>query len=118
MSQKVQCYVRPFRRRWGLSQQEVASVIGGGGRNRVSRVERGLRQPDAREILAYSLLFGAHEARVFPRLYDKLEERMMRGAYRLDQRLARLRSPAALRKRELLDKLRARVMKRRNPRNV
>ena len=118
MSKKVPCYVRSLRRRWGLTQKEVATVVGGGGRNRVSRVERDLSLPDAREILAYSLLFGARPARIFPRIYCKLEERLMQGAYRLDQRLERRRSPEALRKRQLLDKLRARLMKGRNRRSV
>ena len=110
MSSKVHCYLRTLRFEWGLTQAELAFLSPKGDRNRVSRVERNLTLPNAREILAYSLIFGVSAPAIFRKLCEETEEAVMRRAYRLYQRLEGDGSPRALRKRELLDQLRARAI--------
>lgn len=111
MSSKVPCYLRTLRSEWGLTQAELASLSPKGDRNRVSRVERNLTPPNAREILAYGLIFGLPAPAIFRKLCEETDEAVMRRAYRLHQRLEGDPSPRALRKRELLDQLRARAIK-------
>lgn len=110
MSSKVQCYLRTLRREWGLSQEEVASLLPKGGRNRVSRVERGVAQPNAQEILAYSLIFGLTAETIFAQLSDETEEVVVRGTIRLYERLEGDSSIEASYKRKLMDQIRARAL--------
>lgn len=84
---KIPCYLRTFRREWGLTQEELAGLMLRGGRARVSDVERAKASPNAAEILAYSLLFGISPAEIFPDFYEAVEEGLIERAYALDERL-------------------------------
>ncbi len=106
---KVHCYLRAERRAWGLTQNELACLVGRGGRNRVSRVELGQVQPDGRETLAYSLIFGSRPAKFFPQLCEDTEDAIMRGVAQLEKKLRKDESIKADRKRELLDLIGARA---------
>lgn len=77
---KVPCYLRTFRRQWGLTQEEVASLLPRGDRNRVSDVERGKALPNAEEILAYAVIFGSCGRAMFPNYYDQVEDVVMANA--------------------------------------
>lgn len=111
MSHKVSCYLRTHRRGWCLTQKEVASLLPNGSRNRVSRVERGLTSPNAEEILAYRLIFGCSAKTAFPKLYQKVEEVVMRQAYRLGNRYKSSAAPRAIRKVKLVKEIFARATK-------
>lgn len=109
MSTKVPCYLRTLRRQWGLTQEEVASLLPKGDRNRVSDVERGRAQPNAEEILAYAIIFGSCGRTIFPRCYAQVEELVMTGAYALSERLISINTPAARKKRDLITQMFARA---------
>src|SRR5690348_16588921 len=111
MSSKVHCYLRTLRLQWGLSQRELAALLPKASRNRVSCVERGLASPNAGEILAYRLIFGVRAHIIFRRFAEEVDDTVMRRAYRLHKGLENNRLPAAGRKRELLDQVRARAIK-------
>lgn len=114
MSSKIDCYLRTHRRAWGLTQNEVACLVGGGNRNRVSRVERDKLPPNGEEILAYSLIFGFSPSELFPRVCGEADDAVMRGAYHLLQGLEGKTSAIALRKRELIEQIKARAIGRTN----
>lgn len=118
MSSKIQCYLRTLRLQWGLTQEELASLLPKGSRNRVSFVERGLARPNAQEILAYPLIFGEPGHAIFRKLAEDVDEEVMRRAYRLYKALEKRREPAALRRRQLLDGLRERAIKNARDRRV
>lgn len=65
------CQLRVLRKRWGLTQEEVASLVPKANRNRISNVERGLVPPNAAEIVAYRLILGASVKSLFPRFYSE-----------------------------------------------
>jgi transcriptional regulator with XRE-family HTH domain len=109
MKKKVTCYLRANRLAWALTQNELACLVGGGGRNRVSRVEQGKAQPNGGETLAYSLVFGVRPAKLFPRFCEDVEDSVMRGAVRLEKKLSKSKSAKADRKRELIDLIGARA---------
>ncbi len=109
MTKKVQCYLRTQRNAWGLTQDELACLVGRGGRNRVSRVERGLIPPNGGETLAYSLIFGLRPAKLFPQFCEDVEDAVMRGAVRLDKKLQKKNGAKADRKRELIGLVGARA---------
>jgi len=114
MSSKVTCYLRTLRNEWGLTQKELASLLPKGDRNRVSRVERGVAPPNAGEILAYELIFGRPGQAIFRKFSEETDETVMRSALRLNQRLEGDSTPSAIRKRELLSRLRARAIENAN----
>lgn len=112
----IPCYLRTQRRIYGFTQEELAGLIGRGGRERVSGVERAKAQPNAAEILAYSVLFGLSPAELFPAYYNLVEEGLIERAYALDERLLEVKTKEARNKRELLRGALARATgKARNP---
>ena len=82
MSVNASCALRTFRRTWGLSQQELADLLGLESRTSVSRLEHGKRVPGLEIALACSSLFGVSLDELFPQfseeIVDKLKERIQR----------------------------------------
>lgn len=116
---KIPCYLRTLRREWAMAQRELAGLMLRGDRARVSSVERNLVQPNASEIVAYSLLFGMPPAEIFPAFYEHVEEGLIQRAYMLDRHLEHDSSDATMRKRELLyDALARSTGKRPNPMRI
>jgi DNA-binding XRE family transcriptional regulator len=104
MRSKVPCYLRTLRREWGLTQKELATLVPGVKRVRVSKVERGKRVPKSTELLAYALIFDRRPEAIFPTLSQDIEAAVRRnascfssigekkGERRKHQLIARLRS--------------------------
>jgi transcriptional regulator with XRE-family HTH domain len=61
--------LRLKRRSAALTQDDVARILGTGGRSYVAMLESGDRVPHVRDIILLSLLFGASEREIFPPLY-------------------------------------------------
>lgn len=64
-SQPLEYYLRACRRRSGLSQSEVAYLLGSKTKNQVSRYERRQCAPPLRAVLALEALFGAPASEIF-----------------------------------------------------
>lgn len=97
----VLCYLRTHRRVWGLTQQELASLMGFESAAHVSRIENGKRAPTIESALACQVIFGIPPSVMFPHAYDLVEERIIRDIYRLHLALENTTNPSELRKREL-----------------
>lgn len=102
-NRRVVCYLRTHRRVWGLTQSELAQLLGLGNPSQVSRREQCKRGPSIEAALACQVLFGVAPADMFPSIHRKVEERVIRNAYHMHQGLAHITSLSALRKRELLE---------------
>src|SRR3977135_1365916 len=63
MNKQLKNFVRPFRRRSGLTQREFAFLVGGAS---VSRIERFKQVPNLLAMHACSLLFGVQAGDLFP----------------------------------------------------
>jgi len=98
---KVLCYLRTHRRVWGLTQQELASLMGFESATHVSRIENGKRPPTVESALACEVIFGIPPSAMFPHSYALVEERVIRDIYRLHLALRDTTIPSELRKREL-----------------
>jgi transcriptional regulator with XRE-family HTH domain len=61
--------VRILRRRLGLSQKELAFLLGYTSESQVSRLENGSRIPQFEQSLAIELLFGTERRSVFPKAH-------------------------------------------------
>ena len=61
--------LRLLRRSAGLTQDDIARILGTGGRSYVAMLEAGNRIPHVRDTVLLSMLFGTDEKTVFPHLY-------------------------------------------------
>lgn len=98
---KVLCYLRTHRRVWGLTQRELASLMGFKNATHVSRIENSKRAPTVESALACQVIFGIPPSAMFPHVYALVEEKVMRNIYRLHLALKNTTSLSGLRKREL-----------------
>lgn len=70
--------MRLLRRRLGLSQRELAFVLGYDTDSQVSRIENGSRTPQLVEVLVIELVFGVPAVTVFPEVRHAIGRRIRR----------------------------------------
>src|SRR2546428_4127187 len=103
MSHKLQNYLRTYRKRSGLSQDEVAFLLGCQNGTKVSRYERFSRKPNLETLFAYEVVFDAPARELFAGAYQKVEKRISNQAQVLARKLSRATpSTMASRKLEIL----------------
>ena len=66
--------LRLRRRSVGLKQDDIARILGTGGRSYVAMLEAGDRIPHVRDTVLLSLLFNTDEAALFPHLYSSTKD--------------------------------------------
>ncbi len=86
---KLQNYLRTHRKRAGLSQDEVAFLLGCRSGAKVSRYERFARLPTLRSAFAYEVIFRTPVSELFAGVFQKVECETTRRAKLLAQRLNR-----------------------------
>jgi transcriptional regulator with XRE-family HTH domain len=96
------CAIRRERRSWGLSQQELAALLGFTDRTRISRIEHGERIPGLETALACATLFGVSLGELFPQLAARVRERLEDRIAKLGEGLLHPTNPSRSRKQELL----------------
>ena len=89
MSHSLPNYLRGYRRRAGLSQTEVAYLVGCKDGSKVCRHERGTREPSLRIAIAYEVISGQPIRELFRGVYEEVERSATRRARILAQRKAR-----------------------------
>ena len=87
MESKVPSYLRTYRKRNGLSQDEVAFLLGCQSGTKVSRFERLARKPNLETALACEVVFGIPAHDLFPRAYAEVEKTVTARARMLSNRL-------------------------------
>jgi transcriptional regulator with XRE-family HTH domain len=105
--QRLDNYLRAYRKRIGLSQDDVASLLGYKSGAQVSRYERGTRKPTLENSLAFEAILSVPARELFAGRYEKVAKAVSRRAAQLAERLKapeagavrarRLRAVAALR---------------------
>ena len=105
--------MRIHRKRWALSQRELAHLLGGLSATSVGRIELGRRVPSLPVALGYQVIFGTPAAELVPGLYAVVEDDVMRRAAKLSLRLERRGDAAAALKRRLLAEMVTRAGSRR-----
>lgn len=111
--QRSLCYLRTHRRAWGLTQKELARLIGLQSPSHVSRLEHGKckRGPSYETALACQVLFGIEPRDIHPAIHREVEDRVIRACYRMHQGLENSTNLSDLRKRELLETTLQRAIK-------
>jgi transcriptional regulator with XRE-family HTH domain len=80
MAHKLNNYLKTYRKRAGLSQDEVAFLVGKSGGAKVSRYERARRLPSLETALAYRALFDLSLKELFPGVYNTVSRNMRKRA--------------------------------------
>ncbi len=102
-------YLSLHRKRWALSQRELALLLGQASRSVVSRLELGQGRPSLPFAIRCEAVFGVRVAELFPDLFDENHDAVMRQAAHLDLQVRDRADASAARKRALLLEIVGRV---------
>ena len=105
MSHRLPSYFRTLRLHSGLSQTELAFLIGCKNGSFVSRIERGERRPTLEATLAYTIMFDQLPRDVVPHLCGELEACILARAEQLYCDLQGVPSPAIRAKLDALEQI-------------
>jgi transcriptional regulator with XRE-family HTH domain len=82
-------YIRTYRKRACLTQEEVAFLLGTKSSASVSRHERFKQTPDLPTLLAYEMLFGTPVRNLFSSTHEKVEQKLRQRIRLLLRKLTR-----------------------------
>jgi transcriptional regulator with XRE-family HTH domain len=80
-------YLRSYRLRWGLSQGELAYLLGWRTEGIISRLEKKKRPPSAKMLIGCYILFGTRAAELFPGLFNGVEADVMKRVWELYEQI-------------------------------
>ena len=98
-------YVRTFRQRHALTEDELAFLINQRSHTAISRIEVGRRVPNLQCAFALQVLFRQQPRQMFPGCYEEVEDGVMRRCKFMIDRLAGKIDPRSVAKREFLEGL-------------
>jgi transcriptional regulator with XRE-family HTH domain len=93
MSRKLPHYLRSERKRAGLSQSDIATLLGDQTVSKVSRYERRHRVPPLLTALAYEAILGKPVAELFGGTYAPILAEVVRRAKLLADQLESIHLP-------------------------
>lgn len=108
MERKLKTYLRTVRRRWGLTQRELAFLLEIESGTSVSRIETQKRRPNLAAVFACGVVFGVSPVELFPGLLTEIEQRVLLRANELYEELQGSASKATRTKLDLLESVLAR----------
>ena len=108
MSRSLPTYLTSLRLQRGLTQPELADLLGIGP-SLLSKVESLDRRPTARVVLAAEIVFGVPARDIFPGAYHVIENGVVERARNLRGQLKGKFDPASAAKRQLVKELTQRV---------
>ena len=103
MGRRTYSYIRVNRRRWGLTQRELALLVGLSGAASVSRIERAQQTPTAQALVSYALLFDIAPHDLLPSFHREIEDALIAAARTLRANLGKRTDQRALLALSLLD---------------
>jgi DNA-binding XRE family transcriptional regulator len=112
MDRLLKTYLRTFRRRWGLTQTELAFLIGVKSNTLVSRFEELKRTPNLTVAFACEIIFGASPVELFPGLFDDAQDAVYLRANELYEELQGSSSKATRIKLDFLEDVLSRSERR------
>src|SRR5262245_29197789 len=103
MTQRLPNYLRTYRKRAYLTQDEVSFLLGTTSGTRVSRYEQFRREPTLDTALAYGIIFKVPPEQLFAGLHRRIEKEIRDRASKLALKIdGEHPSPAARQKLEVL----------------
>lgn|ERR1035441_11063245 len=86
---KLPNYIRTYRKRSCLTQEDVAFILGSKSSANVSRHERFKQTPDLQTLLAYEMLFRTPVRHLFGRTHQEVEKKLKHRIRLLVRKLLR-----------------------------
>jgi transcriptional regulator with XRE-family HTH domain len=80
---RLQNYLRTHRRRFGLSQKEVAKLLGVASGTKVSRYENFIRTPSVVTVFACEIVFNQPASELFAGRYEEIRAAVRERASQL-----------------------------------
>lgn len=112
MANKLEHYLRTYRKRVGFTQKELAFLLGSKSSAKVSRYERYRRQPSLEAAFALQIIFHARTPDLFGGIHHRVEGLLLRRAkLLLTKLLANQKHPRTARKQAHLRALCERILK-------
>ncbi|MCG3134361.1 MAG: hypothetical protein HMLKMBBP_01667 [Planctomycetes bacterium] len=81
-------YLRMYRKRNALAQQELAILLGASHGSKVSRYERGNRLPSLSTVMAYEIVFRVGLRHLFTGEYQAVHQQIRQRARRLARQIS------------------------------
>ncbi|MBI4469801.1 MAG: helix-turn-helix transcriptional regulator [Acidobacteria bacterium] len=101
-TRKLPNYLRTYRKRAGLSQDEIAFLLGARSGAKVSRYERFRREPSLRTALAYESVFRIPVRELFAGIYEEAELKTLKRRKVLIARLSKKSTPDRMTARKIV----------------
>lgn len=101
--EKRTSYLQAYRKRWRLTQEELAKLLGLADHGVISRIEKGVRHPSIKVVLGCFILFGTQAAELFPSFFDTVEAGILDRVWELYERIQGHPSTRTRAKIELLE---------------
>ena len=105
MTFRLPSYIRTHRKRWHLSQRELAFLLGLSSQAVISQHESLARLPQTKVLLKYEALFGEPISVLFPRLHQDASDEVAVQVRALMEALDRQTGLSTAHKLELLQDL-------------
>jgi len=107
---KLSNYLRTYRRRWQLTQEELAFLLGYETESIISRIEHQERTITLAVAYACQTIFGLEPSELFPALFENVEGRVVDRMHQLRDRLLQSKpTQKTLAKLELLQEALGRI---------
>jgi transcriptional regulator with XRE-family HTH domain len=87
MAPRIKSYLRTYRKRAALTQDELAFLLGCKSGAKVSRYELLSRRPNLQTALACQAIFGVPAHEIFPGVYAEVEQEIAKRAHCLSERV-------------------------------
>src|SRR6266481_1026158 len=113
MAERLKTYLRPLRRRWGLTQRELAFLIGVKNGAAISRIEGLKKAPRLEWAVACAVVFDTRALELFPGLFSRVYEDVLGRSTQLYEELQGDPSKTTRLKLDFLETVLARLEKRR-----
>lgn len=118
MEPRLKIYMRTNRLKWGITQAELAYLLGLKTGSVVSRMERVKRQPGVMVVLACQVIFGTMPTELLPGPFSDIEDAVMRRVHEMNKKFQSKPSPKNKAKQLLLKDIVERAAARHDPKDI
>lgn len=105
MNHRLPNYIRAHRKRWALTQEELAALLGLTSQGTVSQYEGTEKRPGIEILIGAKTIFNVPCREMFPRMYEDVERQLLVRAKELHAKMEASADPATLKKRAFLGDL-------------
>lgn len=112
-------FVFAYRKRWGLTQPQLAKLVSLASPSAISRIERSKRNPTAATLIALAIVFGLPLPDLLASLYDDIEDAVATAAKEILDELSKRTDKDSILARMLMEDILTRIISRsKSPKDI